>query len=64
MLRWTLDLSGYSCDVAAAVPLEKQAMRNLADADMIRTILSNIKVQGAGSSQSSKGRAKGGKKKR
>jgi hypothetical protein len=39
-------------------------MRNLADADMIRTILSNIKVQGAGSSQSSKGRAKGGKKKR
>lgn len=45
-----------------AASLEKQALRHLPDADMIRTILSNVKIQGAGSSQSGKGGAKGKKK--
>jgi len=48
--------------MCVAVPLERQALRNLPDSDMIRTILSNVKIQGAGSSQSGKGRGKGGKK--
>jgi len=59
-----IDLCAAEADFEAgvAVPLERQALRNLPDADMIRTILSNVKIQGAGSSQSGKGGAKGRQK--
>ena len=47
---------------AAGSPSEKLPLKNLPDADMIRTVLSNIRLQGQGSGQA-KGRAKGKKKK-
>ena len=46
---------------AAGSP-EKLPLKNLPDADMIRTVLSNIRLQGQGSGQG-KGRARGKKKK-
>ena len=52
------DTAGTGC---AAVPLEKQAMKNLPDADMIRTVLGNIKIAGTGASQKGKGKGAGGK---